>query len=212
MTCARWTPAGVLLVIATTALGAAIEAVTQQNQLLEAELRIAESPQIYFLFDLQDKKISVKARGRTLRELDVKGVRSWGKTAVVRMTRLAEKSTLFPPKRVVIEPKSNTSGEEFRVEALELKDMPATYTLVMQDRLWIYVRPEPTTVLARLWSAQYPIRWYLSRPILTVWYALWKKEPFTSVEILLDEDSARALYWSFVEGMNAIVFSPGGAA
>jgi hypothetical protein len=209
MNWARWVPTVVLPLIATSALCAEKVSVRYQNQLLEAELRVAESPQIYFLFDLPDKKIYLKARGRTLREIELTGIRCWGRTAVVRTTPLLEKSALFPPKRVVIEPRGGASGEEVRVETLELKDMPATYTLVMQDQTSIHVRPKPTTMLAWLWSAQYPIRWYLSRPILTAWYALWKKQSFTSIEIVLDADSTRALYWAFLEGMQAIVFSPG---
>jgi hypothetical protein len=81
----------------------------------------------------------------------------------------------------------------------------------MQDQMWIRVRPEPTNILEWLWSAQYPIRWYLSRPIVTVWHALWRKESFISIDIVLHKDDARTLYWSFLEGMHAIVFSPGGA-
>jgi hypothetical protein len=211
MNCARWISTLVLPLVATSALCAEKDSVRHQNQLLEAELRLAETPQIYFLFDLKDKKVYVKARGRALRELEVKGIRFWGKASVVRTEPLLEKSTLFPPKRSLIEPRSSESGEEVRVETLELKDMPATYTLVMQDQMWIYIRPEPTNVLEWLWSAQYPIRWYLSRPILTVWHALWKRGSFTSIDIVLHKDDARTLYWSFLEGMHAVVFSPGGA-
>ncbi len=209
MNCAKWVPTVVLPLIATTAFCAAKESVRYQNQLLEAELRIAESPQIYFLFDLKDKKIYLKARGRSLRELELTGIRFWGKADAVKTAPLLEKSASLPPKRVVIDPRSDASSEEVQVETLELKDMPATYTLVMPDQTSIYVRSEPTTILARLWSVQYPIRWYLSRPILTAWYALWKKQSFTSIEIVLDADSARALYWAFLEGMQAIVVPPG---
>lgn len=211
MNSARWIPALVLPLVATSALCAGGESVKNQNQLLEAELRIAESPQIYFLFDLQDQKVYVKARGQVLRELEMKGVRMWGKASVVSAAPLIEKSALFPPKRILIEPKSGAGDEEVRVEAVELRDMPATYTLVTRDQTWVHVRPAPASVVEWLWSALYPVRWYLSRPVLSLWHALWKKESFTSIEIVLEKDDARALYWSFREGMNAIVFSPAGA-
>lgn len=211
MNCARWIPTLVLPLVATSALCADRESVRYQNQLLEAELRMAQSPQIYFLFDLKDQKVYVKARGRALRELGMKGIRVWGKASVVSTAPLIEKSTLFPPKRILIEPKTSESGEDVRVESVELKDMPAAYTLVTRDRTWIYVRPAPASLVEWLWGAHYPVRWYLSRPILSVWHALWKNESFTSIEIVLDNDDARALYWSFLEGMNAIVFSPASA-
>ncbi len=210
MNCARWIPALMAPLVATSALCADAQSARSQNQLLEAELRIAQSPQVYVLFDLSGQKVYVKARGRALRELGLKGCRVWGRVSAVSAAPLIEKSALFPPKRVVIEPKTSESGEDARVEALELKDMPATYTLVTRDRTRIDVRPAPTSTVEWLWSAHYPVRWYLSRPVLNLWYALWKKESFTSIEIVLEKEDARALYWSFLEGMNAIVFAPAG--
>jgi len=203
----RWIPILVLPLVATSAIGAERAFLKSENQLLETELRIAATPQIYFVFDLKDNKVCLKARGRILKEFRMKGIRSWGRTSGARATTLVEKSTLFPPKRGLITPNTK-DAEEARVETLELKDMPASFTLVMDKEMWIAVRPEPAGVLSWLWSVHYPIRWYLTRPVLTVWHAA-RRRSFTSMEIVLNEDDARALYWSFLEGMAAIVYSPG---
>jgi len=208
MNCVRWIPILVFPLVATTAIGAERVFLKAENQLLETELRIAATPQIYFVFDLKDNKVCLKARGRVLKEFGMKGIRSWGRTSVARATTLVEKSTLFPPKRVLITPNTTKDGEEARVETLELKDMPASFTLVMDKEMWITVRPEPTGMISWLWSVHYPVTWYLTRPVLTVWHAV-RKSSFTSIEIVLKEDDARTLYWSFLEGMAAIVYSPG---
>jgi hypothetical protein len=208
MNCVRWISILVFPLVATSAIGAEKAFLQSENQLLETELSIAAAPRIYFIFDFQDKKVYLKARGRVLRELAIKGIRSWGKVSVARATTLVEKSTLFPPKRGLITPSGNKEGDEVRVETLELKDMPASFTLVMERETWITVRPEPTGMISWLWSVHYPFKWYLTRPVLTVWHAL-RKKSFTSIEIVLKADDARSLYWSFFEGMAAIVYSPG---
>lgn len=207
MNCVRWIPILVFPLVATSAISAEKAFLQSENQLLETELSIAATPQIYFVFDLKHKKVYLKARGRVLKELGMKGIRSWGKASAARATTLLEKSTLFPPKRGLITPSGGKDGEEPRIEILDLKDMPARFTLVMEREMWITVRPEPTGVFSWLWSVHYPVKWYLTRPVLTAWHAL-RRKSFTSIEIVLKEDDARSLYWSFLEGMAAIVYSP----
>lgn len=189
---------------------AAQESLRIENQLLETELGVAEAPRIYFLFNFKDSKIYFKARGRVLRELPIKGIRVWGRIPSVAATVLVGKSTLFPPKRVQIQPaNAPKDGDDVRIEALDLKDMPVTFTLEMKDKSSITIRPEATGMMSWLWSARHPVAWYLTRPVLTVWHTA-RREPFRSIELVIEEADARALYWSFLDGMTAIVFSPGG--
>jgi hypothetical protein len=208
MKCLRWMPLLFILLTSSEAVSGENDSLKHENQLLETELRIAQTPQIYSIFDLKNKKICLKARGLLLRELSIEAFRVWGNLPAVKAATLIRKSALFPPKRVLVNPKASDDEAQRSVETLELKDMPTNYTLVLGGNISISVRPKPTHLLSSLWSIRYPVQWYLARPVLTVWHALWRK-PFTSMEIVLEESDARSLYWSFLEGMKAIVFSPG---
>ena len=208
MKCLRWMPLLFILLTSGEAVSGQNDSLKHESQLLETELRIAQTRQIYSIFDLRDKKIYLKARGLLLRELSIDVFRVWGNLPAVKAATLTRKSALFPPKRVLVNPKAGDDEAQPSVETLELKDMPTNYTLVLEGNISISVRPKPTHLLTSLWSIRYPVQWYLARPVLTVWHAL-RKKPFTSIEIVLEESDARSLYWSFLEGMKAIVLSPG---
>ncbi len=208
MKCLRWIPLLLILLPNSGAAADQRETLRHENQLLETELRIAQNPQIYAVFDLEGKKISLKARGLLLRELSIEAFRVWGNLPAVKAGALLRKSALFSPRRVLVNPKTGDGDEQSGVETLELKDMPTHHTLLLEGNISISVRPKSTHLLSWLWSIRYPVQWYLGRPLLTVWHALWRK-PFTSIEIVLTESDARSLYWSLLEGMKAIVFSPG---
>lgn len=208
MKCLRWMPLLFILLTSSEAVSGENDSLKHENQLLEAELRIAQTPQIYSVFDLKNKKICLKTRGLLLRELRIEAFRVWGNPPAVKAAALIRKSALFAPKRVLVNPKADDDEAQPSEETLELKDMPRNYTLVLEGNISISVRPKPTHLLSSLWSIRYPVQWYLARPVLTVWHALWRK-PFTSIEIVLEESDAQSLYWSFLEGMKAIVSSPG---
>lgn len=208
MTCVRGIPLLLVLLTSSEAVSGEVDSLKQENQLLETELRIAQTPQIYALFDLQNKKIGLKARGLLLKELSIEGFRVWGTLPRIKAATLMRKSALFAPRRAVVSPKTGDDEEQPSLETLELKDMPTNFTLVLEGNTSISVRPKPTHLLSSLWGIRYPVQWYLTRPVLTVWNAL-RKRPYTSIEIVLEESDARSLYWSFLEGMKAIVYSPG---
>jgi hypothetical protein len=179
-----------------------------ENQLLETELRIAQTPNVYSVIDLKNKKILLKAKGVLLRELSIEAYRIWGNLPAIKTAALVKKSALFAPKRVLVNPKAGEIDAPPSEETFELKDMPTNFTLVLEGDISISVRPKPTHPLSSLWSIRYPVQWYLTRPVLTVWHTM-RREPFTSIEIVLDPGDARSLYWSFLEGMKAMVLSPG---
>ena len=207
MKCLPWTPLLFILLTGAEAVSGENDSLKHENQLLETEVRVAQAPQIYFLFDLNSKKICLKARGLLLRESTIETIRVWGNLPDVKAATLIRKSALFPPNRAVVTPKAGDDEAQPSIETLELKDMPTNYTLVLEGNISISVRPKPTHILSSLWSIRYPVQWYLARPVLTVWHVV-RREPFTSLEIVLEESEARSVYWSFAEGMKAIVFSP----
>lgn len=179
-----------------------------ENQLLEAELRLARKPATYFVFDLLDGKVSIKSRGVALRELNVSKVRFWGRPISPESRELSEKSSLFKPKRKEIKSGKKAGEGEFEIDALELKDMPSNYKLVFTDGVTVSVRKEAEGIFPWLANAGRYLAWLVSRPPLTLWYTLWGK-PFSSVLVTMSEKDAQSLYWALYEGIQGVIVGPG---
>ncbi len=193
--------------LSTQAESSDIERLRTENQLLESELKLTTKPNIYFVFNLKDKKVYIKAHGTTLRELQVNKVEYWGDNIPLKPLFLSKKSTFFKPKREKIKPGNNKENERFEIEALELEDMPSSYMLCMDESIFIAVRSRPESFIARLCNIGYSFKWHFSRPLLALWYSL-KRKPFIAIEVVLDKKSTQALYWSFSEGTRCIIYPP----
>lgn len=179
---------------------------TDERARLEAELALAKKPSLYFIFDLRDKRICLKARGILLREWEIRKVRYWGNPVAVKPIALTEKTSLLPPKRESIKPGDIDEDEKYEVKALELDDMPSNYTLSLIEGILLYVRPEAEGWVSIFPIALYTLRWYVLLPLKTVWFSVSKK-PFSAIEIVLsDKSESQALYWAFTEGMECIIF------
>jgi len=187
----------------------AVERLRYENRLLKAELALAGKPALYLVLDLDQKKVYLKGNGYVLKEWQVRGARLWGPQAPAKPVKLLNKSALLEPRREKIKPKKPEEEEEatdtFDIKALELKDMPVSYSLSMSEDVLISVRPLREGVLsfpARLCRS---VKWYATRPLLTVWNAVWGK-PFTAIEVTLDEADAQALYWAVPEGIENLIY------
>jgi hypothetical protein len=176
----------------------------QTNQLLDAELALARKPGTYFVFDLGERTVFIKARGVVLRELRVSKVRLWGRPISLEARELSEKSSLFKPKRKEIKSGKKAGEGEFEIEALELKDMPFNFKLVFTEGVMVSVRKEAEGIFSWLTSAGHYLAWLVSRPPLTVWYTL-REKPFRSVLITMSEKDAQSLYWALYEGIDGII-------
>lgn len=177
-----------------------------EKLLLESELTLAKKPSLYFIFDLRNKKIYLKARGILLREWEIRKVRYWGNPVAIKPIALTEKIAILPPKRESIKPEDSDEDEKYEVKALELDDMPSSYTLSLTGDIFLCVKPE-----AKGWISIFPIalstlRWYTLLRLKTLWFSV-KKKPFTSIEIVLNiKRESQALYWAFTERMECIIF------
>jgi hypothetical protein len=85
--------------------------------------------------------------------------------------------------------------------------MPSRYTLVLDGGLTIFIRPETEGIVSGICNYFYSSKRFLMRPIAMLWNALWGK-PYTAIDIVLDKNDARAVYWSISEGSGAIVYPP----
>ena len=81
--------------LSTQAESSDIERLRTENQLLESELKLTTKPNIYFVFNLKDKKVYIKAHGTTLRELQVNKVEYWGDNIQLKPLFLSEKKYIF---------------------------------------------------------------------------------------------------------------------
>lgn len=182
----------------------------EETKLLESELKLAKTPQLYFVFDLKRHGILIKSKGVILKELKIDTVRFWGPFIKPKSYTLVKKSSLLKPKREEIKPKKPEEEEDagtFDVKALELSDMPSGYRLTLDEGIIITIRPLAEGLFSTIFNTVSYASWYLSRPFLTLWNYLSGK-PFTAIYLILQKEDARSLYWSFAEGAKSIIYNP----
>jgi hypothetical protein len=188
-----------------------------ENQHLASELALAGKPLFYLVFDLASSRVQLKARGRTFRSWEIRSLSFWGTGVPPTPLKLEGKSALFAPHRVTIEPipaeetaaEADSSGEisvpdTFEVEALELPDMPSSYSLSLSEGVRISVSPTARGLIARIRRLLHGAWWNATLPLRALWWRIWGK-PFVAVELVLEREDARALYWAFPEGSSALI-------
>ncbi|RJQ20022.1 MAG: hypothetical protein C4560_05470 [Nitrospiraceae bacterium] len=188
-----------------------------ETRLLEAELQLAKKPIIYFIFNLKNREVLLKARGVLLRDMKIEDVKVWGVAVEIKPRPLLKKSAMFEPKRENIDPDKNKEEETdtntapkpgtFDIEALELQDMPASYRLEFQEGIFISVRSKSAGFTSKLYNIASYLGWHVSRPALTIWNSI-KGRPYTSIYLTLSEEDARSIYWSLVENSENIIVHP----
>jgi hypothetical protein len=195
--------------LASESIGEAsqLEFLLVRNQVLKQELLLASKPQLYFLLNLTEKRLQLKARGMVLKEWALTRVRRWGPHPRLEPLTLGKKSALFAPKRKAIKPGENQSKDTFELEALELKDMPTIFTLNLEEGIKIYVRPKPQGFLARLAHIGLHFRWYGWFPLRNMYRRIARK-PFISLEITVSSPvEAKAIYWAMLDGLKGLIYS-----
>lgn len=176
----------------------------KENQLLREEWSLAKKSNLYVIFHLEEKIVRLKAKGITLREFPVRRIDLWGNSLPDKALTLAKKSVLLKPSRRIISPGDMKESEEFTLDVLELDDMPVRYTLVFDDRVFISVRPsEGMTSTFRNTLAS--LENLFVRPVVTFWYVIRGKH-YTALDLGIEQQDARALYWSLSEGTKCIVY------
>ncbi len=179
----------------------------KENSVLRAEAQAAKSSKSYVVFDLESKKIMVKAKGVVLKEFPVESCTQWGTAVRPRLLPLLSRTALLKPGRKEIKPKTDEEEETAEPPALQLADMPVRYLLKFDDNIRIYVRPKSVGVVPTLLNLLSSLKSiFMIRPLGSLWYGLHHK-PFTEIVVYLDERDARALYWSFEEGLYGILCS-----
>lgn len=222
-------PLILLLLLLTVPAMAADEAslLEATNRQLKSELELAKQQQLYFVFDFPQRQVLFKTSGLTLATLKLSELRLWGRPGGDYIRTLSNKIADKPPKResIVIPPpegeekpaeskpaevKPAKPGEPKKIElqALEIDDMPDSYTIYLNDGLMVTVHPAAEGSTGSKFSAVVDkLYWYLSRPLISDWNYLQKKS-YNEVLLVLPPREARMLYWSFTEGASCLIFWP----
>lgn len=208
-----------LLLIISAEAGSKILESSVEERFLQSEVTLAQKTQIYFILDLKEKKIYFKARGIVLRDLDIRKVKFWGRRENIELSTMTGKAAFSAPHREAIVPENVKKDEKVSpatppkttaavdIKALELDDMPSSYSLKFDDGLIISVKPENKGIITGLYSIANSINWYIIKPIVTVWYAI-QNRPYVALNLVLDEKDAQALYWSIHEGARVLIYNP----
>lgn len=178
-----------------------------KDLVLKQELELASKPQLYFLFNLREKRLELKARGLLLKEWKISRIRRWGTHPAIKILTLEKKSALFAPKRRKIKPGETQNNGSFELETLEVKDMPTVYTLRFDDGLKIYVRPGPKKLGGYITSTGFFLRWYGWFPIKNLFFFIFKKPPKLIEISLVSGEEAKAIYWALFEGIKGLIFA-----
>jgi len=199
-----------LLLISTLALfpshafGEDRISLAKENQLLREEWSLAQKPNLYVVVHLQEKVIQIKARGINLREFPIHHIDLWGSNVPDKALAMVKKSALVKPSRKTVRPGDMKESEDFTLDVLEIGDMPVRYTLVLDNRVFISIRPSEG-VTSKFGNTLSSLEDFLVRPAVTFWYAMRGKQ-YTALDIGLEKQDAKALYWSFTEETKCIIY------
>jgi len=177
--------------------GTDLEALREKNRVLEEEIKLASRPRVYWLLDLSEGIIAIKARGVELHRFPILAWRLAGEGSVTEGFRLRARPWVARPKA--------TSGDEAAQELIELEDMPAEYELTFDPPITLFVAPS---------AHEGPWLWARSR--LREWWtrvAAWtrsvvapgKKTGGLRLHLTLSREAAQSLAWSSVEGMPLLI-------
>lgn len=181
----------------------------QKKEFLEQELALAASPDCYFICDLREKRLVLKSNAVVLRTWEMAGLRAWGRPVPLKALPLVKKSALNPPQRNLIKPgeKKEESGA-FELEALEIKDMPASFRLDFEGGVSLSVSARKKGAWPRLARLGRALAWNVGMPFRALRLAYEKKSE-TIIDITLGEErDAQAIYWAFYEGIKGIFWYP----
>ncbi len=202
---ARWIL--VLLAAGVSAFGQATDraSLVRRQQELTAESELAKEPKFYFVLDVRERNLELRVKGMALRTWKLRSMRFWGQPAFSKQVQLVRKSTLNPPQRNVIKPGEAAASKDpakFELEALELKDMPRSFSLEFDNGLHVSVKAQAKG----LKGLAEDFGWYAVLPVKN-WISSRNGKPVSELELSFEnEKDAQAIYWIFFEGIKGLVY------
>ncbi|MBU2511520.1 hypothetical protein KJ966_09275 [bacterium] len=184
-----------------------IQVLLKENAYLTAELELSARTVTYIVIDLKNNVIRVKAKGIVLRELPIEKIDFWGDPLPLNPLALEKKISSANPERIVVRAGEIASVESFKIDALELDDMPMQYSLSLSTNIIINIDPQIAGQLPSFSHFVSSTVSVLSRPLITLQNKL-SGDSFTEIELILNDKDAQTLYWVFTEGMETIILTP----
>jgi len=172
---------------------------------LESELRLARKPGVYFVFDLLNGRVRIKARGMVLQDLAITEESLWGTLEETQPLILEARSSIGKPERQRV-PVGETASSTMP-SALEVRDMPCRYRLHFSGGLTLRVNSQSSHFREQLASGVYALFWSLGRPIVSL-AGLVRGNAFRWIDVTLPEEDAKTLYWTITDGAPAILYPP----
>ncbi|MBI3812858.1 MAG: hypothetical protein HY279_00095 [Nitrospinae bacterium] len=191
-----------------------IHKLKQENSRLELELKAAVKPSIYAALDIEAKKIYLKIKGVVVKEFNIAGIETIGSGYFNGYYSMVKRKAVFPPRRIEIKPQQNKergnaagSANEpaQQPDTFDIEDMPSDYTLIFNEGLSISVSPrfKGGFFMSVLNQTIRGLR-YIWNSSCRIWN-YFKDTPFIKIQIVMDRDDARALYWSLPDNADFIV-------
>jgi len=215
--------------LAATGWGAAADrsALAKKQTTLTTEYSLAKESNFYFVLDVLGRKLELRVRGMVLRSWPLQGMRFWGNPGFAGTVELVKKTTLKAPERIVIKPGETeepapapvapqakpgatgtaaaTTPAEYELEALELRDMPKTFSLDFDNGLQITVKTKAGGSQGFGRSVRAALRWYVQLPLRNLFGSREGKK-ISELELAFEQgQDAQAIYWHFFDGIKGIV-------
>ena len=176
----------------------------RENRRLQAEAVLAATPKPYFELDLEQRHISLKARGMVLLEVPVQEQGIWGRRLAIGPTSVVRRDALARP---AVRTGDDKTPETLDEQLLELADMPSAYKLGLAGDVDVEVIPLATGRWP-IWRQRIGVwRWRLMRPLVTLRQRRERHET-TAIFLILKPEDARRLYWTLFEGLDGILIPP----
>jgi len=217
------------LALASAGRGAAADssALAKKQAALAAEYGLAKESNFYFVLDVLGRKLELRVRGMVLRSWPLQGMRFWGNPGFAGTVGLVRKTTLRAPERIVIKPGETEEPEpapaappskpgaagtaaatiqaEYDLEALELRDMPKTFSLDFDNGLHITVKSRDGGTQGFAKSVREALRWYVQLPLRNLFGSREGKN-ISELELTFEQgQDAQAIYWHFFDGIKGII-------
>lgn len=182
-----------------SANGNDLEALREATRVLEEEIKLASRPRVYWLLDLSERVIAIKARGVELHRFPILAWRMAGEGSVAEGFRLRARPWVARPRA--------TSGDEASQELIELEDMPAEYELAFDPPITLFVGP-PAAQGPWLWARSHLREWWtrlgsLGRSVVVPS----QRSAGPRLRLTLSREAAQSLAWSGSEGMPLLIKS-----
>ena len=176
-----------------------------EARILESELLLAKGNDPYLLINTSAGNLSFKAKGVLLREWRVTSSGKWGFPFAYEPIPLVKKSALIPPEREEIRP-GQGDEDSFDIQALELQDMPKSFSLVLGEDILVYVNPSRQGFGKPVRLFQKALRRLLLYPLASIKSSI-QGTNYHVLEIELETASeAQSLYWALTDKTSFLIF------